>query len=96
MEQAQHSEHQIDNLVVDNDFLNDDYDNPSDSHRMAAFHFREAAKQQELAADAYDEGDIDKRDVHAFTAYRHQVNAVQFAEIAVMLVQGSDEVEEFQ
>ena len=68
----------------------------SDSHRMAAYHFKQAAMQHELAADAYDLGDIDKRDMHAFTAYRHQINAIQFAEISVMLVQGSDEVEDYQ
>ena len=35
-------------------------------------------------------------DMHAFIAYRHQLNAVQFAEIAVMEVQGIDEIEEIE
>jgi hypothetical protein len=37
-----------------------------------------------------------KRTTHAFIAYRHQLNAVQFAEIAVMEVQGIDEIEEIE
>jgi len=31
-----------------------------------------------------------------FIAYRHQLNVVQFAEIAVMEVQGIDEIEEIE
>jgi len=92
----QNSEHEMNHLVHDNDIMDEEYDSPSDSHRMAAYHFKQAAMQHELAADAYDLGDIDKRDLHAFTAYRHQINAIQFAEISVMLVQGSDEVEDYQ
>jgi hypothetical protein len=32
--------------------------------------------------------------MHAFMAYRHQLNAVQYAEIAVMDAQGLDEQDE--
>ncbi len=65
-----------------------------ESHRMAAFHFKEASKQHELAASAFDLGDHTACDMHAFMAYRHQLNAVQYAEIAVMDIQGLDEIEE--
>ncbi len=36
----------------------------------------------------------DEADLHAFNAYRHQLNAIQYAEMAVMDVQGEDETEE--
>ena len=35
---------------VENDFA-DEFDSPSENHRMAAHHFSEAAKEHELAAD---------------------------------------------
>ena len=47
-------------------------------------HFSEAAKEHELAADAYDAGDQTASELHSFKAYRHQLNAVQYSEIAVM------------
>jgi hypothetical protein len=65
-----------------------------ESHRMAAFHFKEASKHHELAASAFDSGDHTACDMHAFMAYRHQLNAVQYAEIAVMDIQGMDEIDE--
>jgi hypothetical protein len=51
---------------------------------MAAHHFSEAAKEHELAADAYDAGNQAVSELHSFKAYRHQLNAVQYSEIAVM------------
>ena len=42
--------HEVD---VEGDF-EDEFDSPSENHRMAAHHFSEAAKEHELAADAYD------------------------------------------
>ena len=74
--------------------FDDVYESPSDCHRAAAYHFREAAKQQELAAEACDNANHDDADLHAFNAYRHQLNAIQYAEMAVMDVQGGDENEE--
>jgi|APCry1669192647_1035423.scaffolds.fasta_scaffold56694_1 hypothetical protein len=55
-----------------------------DTHRMAAYHFTQAAKHHMLAASAHDALDFDTCDFHAFRAYRHQINAIQNAEIAVM------------
>jgi hypothetical protein len=72
----------------------DIYESPSDCHRAAAYHFRQAAKQQDLAAQACDNANQDEADLHAFNAYRHQLNAIQYAEMAVMDVQGEDETEE--
>jgi hypothetical protein len=79
----------------DVDFV-DDFESPAESHRMAAYHFKQAYMQHELAASAYESGDQNATDMHAFIAYRHQLNAVQFAEIAVMEVQGIDEIEEIE
>ncbi len=72
----------------------DEYENPTESHRMAAYHFNQASKEHELAASAYESGDQTATDMHAFSAYRHQLNAVQYAEIAVMDAQGSDEIKD--
>jgi hypothetical protein len=80
------------------EFSDEEYDDlfesVGESHRMASFHFKEASKQHELAASAFDLGDHTACDMHAFMAYRHQLNAVQYAEIAVMEIQGLDEIEE--
>ena len=46
--------------------------------------FETAAKHHLAAATADDEGDNDATARHAFQAYRHQLNGVQYAEIAVM------------
>lgn len=68
---------------LDVDFAGE-FDSPSENHRMAAHHFSEAAKEHQLAAEAYDEGDQTASEMHSFKAYRHQLNAVQYSEIAVM------------
>jgi hypothetical protein len=51
---------------------------------MSARHFSAAAKHHLLAANADDEGDNEAVASHAFRAYRHQLNGLQYAEIAVM------------
>lgn len=71
-------------VVEDEGEFADEFDSPSENHRMAAHHFSEAAKEHELAAEAYDEGDQTASEMHSFKAYRHQLNAVQYSEIAVM------------
>lgn len=62
----------------------DDFDTIGDYHRMAAQHFEAAAKHHLAAAAADDEGDDAANARHALQAYRHQLNGVQFAEIAQM------------
>ena len=62
----------------------EEYDTAAEYHRMAAMHFSAAAKHHLAAATADDEGDNDRTARHAFQAFRHQLNAVQYAEIAVM------------
>ena len=62
----------------------DAFESIGDHHRMAAHHFSAAAKHHLAAAVADDEGDDEANARHAHLAYRHQLNGVQYAEIAVM------------
>lgn len=64
--------------------FDEDFETVGDHHRMAAHHFAAAAKHHLAAAAADDEGLDDAAAHHAFLAYRHQLNGVQYAEIAVM------------
>ena len=65
-----------------------------DCHRMAAYHFAAAAKHHLAAGASDDEGLDDAAAHHAFLAYRHQLNGVQYAEIAVMDSETLDDVED--
>lgn len=62
----------------------DEFESTAEYHRMAAMHFSAAAKHHHLAAKADDESDAKKTAHHAFEAFRHQLNGVGYAEIAVM------------
>jgi hypothetical protein len=69
---------------INEDVFDDEFESIGDHHRMAAHHFTAAAKHHLAAAAADDEGLDDAAAHHAFLAYRHQLNGVQYAEIAVM------------
>jgi hypothetical protein len=71
--------------------LDDEFETAAEYHRMAALHFSAAAKHHLAAAAADEDGDTDGTARHAFQAFRHQLNAVQYAEIAVMDNDGLDE-----
>lgn len=73
------------------EYAEDDFESAADVHRMAAHHFTAAAKHHFAAAIAEDEGDPDKAARHTFLAYRHQLNAVQYAEIAAMDSEGPED-----
>ncbi len=60
------------------------YESVGDYHRQAAHHFSAAAKHHQIAADADDDGDEEALILHAHLAYRHQLNGIQYAEIAAM------------
>ena len=62
----------------------DEFESAADHHRMAAHHFTAAAKHHMAAAAADDKGDDEANARHGYLAYRHQLNGVQYAEIAVM------------
>ncbi len=64
--------------------LDEELETTGDVHRLAAHHFAAAAKFHLMAADAADEGDQQANSHHAYLAYGHQLNAVQYAEVAVM------------
>ena len=64
--------------------LDDEFDTTGDVHRLAAHHFAAAAKYHLLAAAADDEADEQAHGRYGYLAYRHQLNAVQYAEIAAM------------
>lgn len=66
------------------ELMDEEFESTGDHHRMAAHHFAAAAKHHEAAATAADEGDDEANAHQAYLAYRHQLNAVQYAEIAVM------------
>ena len=66
------------------EIFDEEFETVGDHHRMAAHHFAAAARLHLLAAAADDEGDDEAAARHAYTAYRHQLNGVQYAEIAVM------------
>jgi hypothetical protein len=69
---------------LSSEIFDEEFETVGDHHRMAAHHFAAAAKLHLLAATADDEGDDEAAARHAYTAYRHQLNGVQYAEIAVM------------
>lgn len=69
--------------LIDEDF-EEEFETAAEYHRMAARHFAAAAKHHLSAATADEEGDSEGTEHHAFQAFRHQLNAVQYAEVAVM------------
>jgi hypothetical protein len=70
----------------------DEFESVGDHHRAAAQHFAAAARHHRLAAAADDEGDTESADRHSYLAYRHRLNGVQYAEIAVMDSESLDDV----
>jgi hypothetical protein len=64
--------------------FDEEFETAAEYHQMAARHFEAAARHHRLAATADEDGDAESTAKHAFQAFRHQLNAVQYAEIAVM------------
>lgn len=64
--------------------VSDDFESAADHHRLAAQHFAAAARHHMAAAEADEEGDADACARQGYQAYRHQLTAVQYAEIAAM------------
>jgi len=62
----------------------EEFETIGDYHRMAADHFQAAANHHQAAASADDDGDDVAYARHVVLAYRHQLNGVQCAEIAMM------------
>jgi hypothetical protein len=64
--------------------VTEEFESAADHHRLAAQHFAAAARYHLAAAEADDEGDADSCARQGYQAYRHQLTAVQYAEIAAM------------
>lgn len=76
--------HADSSMDLHDEHLEEEYESMGDHHRMAARHFAAAATHHLSAAAADDEGNSEATARHAYLAYRHQLNAVQYAEIATM------------
>jgi len=78
-------ENHVDDALLDEHLEDDEeYETLADYHRMASLHYAQAAKHHSLAADADDHGHDESRNSHSFLAYRHQLVANQYAEMAVI------------
>ena len=71
-------------IEITNVEMSEEFDSAADHHRLAAQHFAAAARYHLAAAEADDEGDADGCARQGYQAYRHQLTAVQYAEIAAM------------
>lgn len=80
------TEHEHDEL------LDDEFVSISHCHALAAQHFLEAAKQHGLAAEAYDAGNLYETHRRGYLAYRNQLLATQYAEMAAI----DEDDEEFE
>jgi hypothetical protein len=79
--------------LIENDneeFLDDDFVSITHCHALAAQHFQAAARQHLQAADAHDAGNLYETHRRAYLAYRHQLLATQYAEMAAI---EDDEIE---
>lgn len=75
------------------DFHQEEIETSGDFHRMASYHYMQAAKQHEAAAEAFDNDDQISCDLHAIRAYKHELNARQFSEMAMMDADDIDDIE---
>lgn len=66
------------------EFLDEDYVNAAKCHALAAQHFQYAARQHLEAAEAYETGNLYETHRRAYLAYRHQLLATQYAEMAAL------------
>jgi hypothetical protein len=80
------AEHEHDEL------LDDEFVSISQCHALAAQHFLEAAKQHGLAAEAFDAGNLYETHRRGYLAYRNQLLATQYAEMAAI----DEDDEEFE
>lgn len=71
----------------------DDFENMTEQHRMAAHHFKQAARHHLAAANAHEGGDPELTARHAFLAYRHRLAATQHAEIAALDDESLDDID---
>ena len=74
----------------------EEFETPAELHRMAAYHFMQASKQHELAAEAFENDDQVTCDLHDLRAYKHELNGRQYSEMAMMDADDIDDVEDLE
>ena len=74
----------------------DEIETPGELHRMAAYHLIQASKQHELAAEAFENDDQVSCDLHSLRAYKHELNARQYSEMAMMDIDDIDDIEDLE
>jgi hypothetical protein len=82
----------LQNEAEHDELLDDVFVSSSQCHALAAQHFLEAAKQHGLAAEAYDAGNLYETHRRGYLAYRNQLLATQYAEMAAI----DEDDEEFE
>lgn len=82
----------LQNEAEHDELLDDVFVSISQCHALAAQHFLEAAKQHGLAAEAYDAGNLYETHRRGYLAYRNQLLAIQYAEMAAI----DEDDEEFE
>jgi ABC-type transporter lipoprotein component MlaA len=75
-------------------FLEEEYVNAAQCHVLAAQHFQSAARQHHEAAAAYESGNLYETHRRAYLAYRHQLLAMQYSEMAALEEEDEDELME--
>ena len=78
------------------DEYQEEVETPGEMHRMAAHHLMQASKQHELAAEAVENDDQITCDIHALRAYKHELNARQYSEMAMMDADDIDDIEDVE
>jgi len=74
----------------------EEFETPAELHRMAAYHFMQASKQHELAAEAFENDDQVTCDIHSLRAYKHELNGRRYSEMAMMDADDIDDVEDVE
>lgn len=70
--------------IPSEDFMDDDFVSIAHCHLLAAEHFQAASQQHTKAAEAYEAGNLYESHRRGYLAYRHQLLATQYAELAAV------------
>lgn len=70
--------------IQSEDFMDDDFVSIAYCHSLAAEHFQAASLQHIKAAEAQESGNLYESHRRAYLAYRHQLLATQYAEMAAV------------
>ena len=70
--------------IESEEYMDDDFVSIEHCHALAAEHFQAAAQQHTKAAEAYEAGNLYESHRRGYLAYRHQLLATQYAEMAAI------------